>query len=146
VTLASTGGAVAQALPDPIERLVSATNDHDVAAVVACFRDDYVNETPAHPMRGFKGREQVRRNWEQIFAGVPDLRADLLAFAVHEHSVWTEWELRGTRRDGTQHRMAGVIVFGLDGDAIASARFFLEPVEVASGTVDDAVRAEVVRR
>lgn len=133
-------------LPRPIERLVRATNEHDVDALVACFRDDYVNETPAHPKRGFKGRDQVRRNWEQIFAAVPDLVADVLAFATNENMVWSEWTMRGTRRDGTQHLMAGVVVFGLNGDDIVSARFYLEPVELASGTVDDAVRAQVVRR
>jgi hypothetical protein len=32
--------------------------------------------------------------------------------------------------------MRGVIVFGVGGDRIASARFFLEPVEETSGDVD----------
>ncbi len=136
---------MSERLPGPIERLLGATNDHDIDAVVACFKDDYVNETPAHPGRGFRGSDQVRRNWDQIFAGVPDLRAEVGAFALNENLVWSEWELRGTRPDGSQHLMAGVIVFALDGDSISSARFYLEPVELTSGTVDDAVRAQVVR-
>ena len=52
-----------------VDRLVRATNAHDVDAVAACFAEDYENETPVHPARGFRGREQVRKNWEQIFAG-----------------------------------------------------------------------------
>ena len=56
-----------------VDRLLQATNDHDLEALVACFADDYENETPVHPARGFRGREQVRRNWEQIFAHVPDV-------------------------------------------------------------------------
>ena len=61
-----------------VERLVRATNDHDVDALAACFAEDYENETPVHPARGFRGREQVRRNWEQIFAFVPDVRAEVV--------------------------------------------------------------------
>jgi integrase len=60
------------------EGLLLAMNAHNLDATVACFADDYVNEWPAHPQRGFRGSEQVRRNWSRILAGVPDLRAWLL--------------------------------------------------------------------
>jgi hypothetical protein len=125
--------------------LVRATNDHDLDALVACFAADYQNETPAHPARGFVGRGQVRRNWEQIFAFVPDLRAEVVASAFDGSTAWTEWQMHGVRRDGSGHRMAGVVVFEVvDGEA-RKARFFLEPVDEAIGTVDDAVRDQVVR-
>jgi ketosteroid isomerase-like protein len=127
-----------------IDRLVRATNDHDLDALVGCFAEDYVNETPAHPTRGFRGRDQVRRNWEQIFAFVPDLRAEVRR-VVDGDSAWTEWEMTGTRRDGTAHRMRGVIIFGVHDGAVDKARFYLEPVEEVAGTVDDAVRDQVVR-
>jgi len=42
----------------------------------------------------------VRRNWSQIFAGVPDLRARLPRMTVDGDTVWTEWDIAGTRRDG----------------------------------------------
>lgn len=129
-----------------IDRLVQATNQHDLEALVACFSDDYENETPAHPARGFRGPAQVRRNWEQIFAFVPDIRAEVIRSAVDGDTVWTEWAMRGTRRDGTAHRVAGVIVFGVTGGAIGSARFYLEPVDESKATVDDAVREHVVRQ
>jgi len=51
-----------------VNRLLAATNAHDVDALVGCFAPDYVNETPAHPLRGFHGHEQVRSNWTAIFA------------------------------------------------------------------------------
>jgi hypothetical protein len=35
--------------------------------------------------------------------------------------------------------MVGVIIFGIRGDQIVSARFYLEPVESASGDVNAAV-------
>jgi ketosteroid isomerase-like protein len=56
-----------------VHELLAAINAHDLEAMVALFAEDYVNEWPAHPQRGFRGNEQVRRNWGQIFAGVPDL-------------------------------------------------------------------------
>jgi ketosteroid isomerase-like protein len=128
-----------------LDRLARATNDHDLDALVACFADDYENEVPAHPARGFRGRDQVRRNWEQIFAFVPDLRADVRTAVFDGSMAWTEWDMRGTRRDDSAHHMAGVIVFEVVDGVGRSARFFLEPVEETTGTVDDAVRSQVVR-
>jgi len=107
-----------------------------------CFTPDYRNEAPAHPSRAFQGSERVRSNWRQIFGFVPDIQSRVLNHAVNGSEVWSEWEMSGTRVDGTQHLMRGVIVFGLQGSRAVSARFYLEPVEQASTTVDDAVRAQ----
>lgn len=126
-----------------LHRIQRATNAHDLEALVDCFATDYRNETPAHPARGFRGREQVRTNWSQIFAGVPDLRADVLAAAVDGQTVWSEWEMSGTRRDGAEHLMRGVIVFDVDDGRATSARFYLEPVDRSTTDVNAAVRAAV---
>ncbi len=123
-----------------VDRLVQAMNDHDLEALVACFDEGYINETPAHPQRGFQGNEQVRRNWTQILAAVPELRARVLRTAVDGDRVWTEWDMSGTRRDGAPFQMAGVAIFEVGKDKVASARFYLEPVEHTSGDVDAAVR------
>ena len=64
---------------DVVERIVEATNAHDLDVLVECFAPGYVNQTPVHPSRGFVGREQVRRNWAQLFAAMPDLGCDVLA-------------------------------------------------------------------
>ena len=126
-----------------VDRLVEATNAHDLDALVDCFAADYVNETPAHPSRGFQGREQVRRNWTQIFAGVGDLRAEVVRRAVDDDMAWVEWHMHGTRRDGTPHAMRGVTVFRvLDGRAVW-ASFYLEPVDLQGGSADDAARRAV---
>jgi len=122
--------------PSVLERLLGAVNDHDLDALVACFADDYANETPAHPQRGFRGKEQVRRNWARIFAGVADLRADVPRYTLDRDELWTEWDMSGTRRDGAPFRMRGVVIFSIDGRTIESARFYLEPVEDTSGDVD----------
>jgi len=133
-----TGSAVS-----PLARLERATNAHDVNEVVACFAADYRNETPAHPERGFTGRDQVRRNWEQIFAAIPNLTARVLRSAVNGDEVWSEWEHRGTRPDGSAHLMRGVIIFGLANESLSWARFYLEPVQEGGGDADAAVRRQV---
>jgi ketosteroid isomerase-like protein len=120
-----------------LRRLAAATSAHDLDALVDCFADDYANETPAHPARGFTGRAQVRSNWEQIFGAVPDLRATVLR-SVEDGS--SEWELAGTRRDGAPHLMRGVVVFVVRGERFGSARFYLEPV------VDDGLDATAAAR
>ena len=119
-----------------VERLCEATNAHDLDGIVRCFAEDYRNETPVHPARGFVGREQVRRNWAQILAGVPDLHSKLIREAVDGNVAWAEWEWTGTRRDGAPHLMRGTTILGVDGERIAWARFYMEPV------VDDGIRIE----
>jgi ketosteroid isomerase-like protein len=128
-----------------VDRLVAATNAHDLDALVACFGDDYVNDTPAHPGRGFEGNDQVRRNWEQIFSWVPDIHVAVLATATDGDDIWSEWEMRGTRKDGSAHLMRGVIIFTVRGNLARRGRFYLEPVEDATGDINDAVRRQVVR-
>jgi ketosteroid isomerase-like protein len=123
-----------------VERLAEATNAHDLDAIVACFAGDYRNETPAHPERGFTGRDQVRRNWQQILSAIPDVAVGVTRTAVEGDTVWSEWEHRGTRPDGSPHLMRGVIIFGVGNDEITWARFYLEPVHDGACTVDDAVR------
>jgi ketosteroid isomerase-like protein len=126
-----------------VERLRGATNAHDLDALVACFAPAYRNETPVHPERGFTGRDQVRKNWEQIFSVIPDLTTEVLRCAVDGDTVWSEWEHHGTRPDGSQHVMRGVVIFGLEDDLVAWARFYLEPVQEGAGGVNEFVRRQV---
>jgi len=112
---------------------------------VKCFAEDYVNQTPAHPARSFTGVEQVRRNWTQIFAAVPDHTATLVASTQDGEMVWTEWDMSGTRVNGTRHRMRGVIVFTVRGDVASAARFYLEPVDDEDVDADAAVRQIVTQ-
>ena len=119
-----------------VERLCRATNARDLDALVACFADDYRNETPAHPQRGFTGREQVHKNWQQIFSVIGDLHAEVLRLAVDGETVWSEWEHRGTRPDGSPHVMRGVVIFGVTDGVANWARFYLEPVQQGGDDVD----------
>jgi len=135
-------GATTQGPGAMVERLRRATNEHDLEALTSCFAVEYRNETPLHPSRGFQGRAQVRRNWEQIFAAVPDIAVEV-TWIANESTAWSEWEMRGTRRDGSPHLMRGVVIFGVDGDEAIWARFYLEPVQDGGENADEAVRRAV---
>ncbi len=123
-----------------IERLVAATNAHDLDRIVDCFGVDYEAEVPAHPSRSFVGREQVRRNWGQILSSVPDIRVCVLRSVSDNGSVWTEWEMTGRRAAGGRFWMRGVILFQVEGEEITRARLYLEPVDDDNGDMDDAVQ------
>lgn len=136
--------------PDVVDRLMAATNAHDLEALVACFAEDYVLTNPAHPVRGFRGREQVRRNWATIFGGVPDVVATVLArvdaaspLDPSARTTWLEMAMTGTRRDGAAHEMVGVMVFEVRDDRIVGGRFFLERVDHSPVDADTAVRSAV---
>ncbi len=116
--------------PEPIRRLRDAINSHKLDTVVGCFAPDYRNETPAHPARSFTGSEQVRRNWTQILAGIPDLRAEIVRSAGRDDDLWAEWSWSGTRADGAPFAMRGVTILGVDASgAIAWTQFYMEPVD-----------------
>jgi ketosteroid isomerase-like protein len=129
-----------------IAALARATNAHDIDAFVALFAEDYDSQQPAHPDRAFRGRDQVRANWSDVFAGVPDFRADLVATAVEGDCVWSEWRWRGAHADGTRLDMAGVIIFGVRARRIGWARLYVEPVEQAGEGIEAAVRGMSGRR
>ncbi len=127
--------------PPVVERLVQAINDHDLDVMTDCFAPDFVNETPAHPDRNFRGRDQVRSNWSQIFRAIPNVQIVPVRSTVDpEGSVWVEWDFTGTRLDGAPHRMRGVSIFGVEQDRFAWVRFYVEPVQTDGIGVNDAVR------
>src|SRR5215470_3927838 len=99
------------------ERLAAALNAHDLDAFVACFAPDYDSAQPAHPDRAFTGSEQVRKNWSEVFAGVPDFRAELIRATTDGDTEWAEWEWAGTGL-----HMVGVTVIGVRDNRVARMR------------------------
>ena len=130
--------------PEPgaalLDRLVTAASRRDLDALAGCFAPGYRNETPAHPAQGFTGRDQVRRNWEQIFAVMPDMTATVLRSACDGDVVWSEWHMAGTRPDGAALQMAGVVIFGVRDGLFSWARWYLEPVQAGGPDVNQALR------
>ena len=95
---------------EALKRLHTAMNQHDLEAFLACFDPHYRSEQPAHPLRGFGGREQVEKNWSAMFEGIPDSHAELLANATEGDTLWAEWHWTGTRANEVpldKRRMTG---------------------------------------
>jgi ketosteroid isomerase-like protein len=123
-----------------LTRLHRAMNDHDLEALLACFDSDYRSEQPAHPNRGFGGREQVEKNWSAMFEGIPDFRAELITSAADGESAWAEWRWLGHRNDGTSLDLRGMTRFGVKNGRIVSGRLYMEEVEEAGEDIDAAMR------
>jgi ketosteroid isomerase-like protein len=102
------GAHVHASSKEVVERLHQAMNQHDLAGFLACFGPDYRSEQPAHPNRGFDGREQVEKNWAALFSGIPDFHAELVATAADADTVWAEWRWSGTRTSEPPLDMSGV--------------------------------------
>jgi limonene-1,2-epoxide hydrolase len=116
-----------------LARLQDALNRHELNDFVDCFADDYDSEQPAHPDRHFRGREQVRRNWAAMFAGLPDFHAELIRSAIEGDTVWTEWRWTGTRVGAAPLDVRGVMIFEVREGVLAWARLYLEDREVGRG-------------
>ena len=128
-------------MAEMMDRLWSAMNAHDLDAFVACFSPDYDSQQPAHPGRSFRGSDQVRKNWESVFAGIPDFSAELVLSVVTAEGVEVgEWRWRGTHTDGAPFWMQGVIVTGIQHGLIAWARLYMEPIEQGGATIDEMVQ------
>ena len=123
-----------------LDRLRDAMNAHDAAGVAALIAGDYRSSQPAHPGRGFGGREQVVENWSAVFDGVPDFTADLVASAVVEGTEWGEWRWHGHHADGSAFAMRGVTVFVLRDGLVSEGRLYMEPVEDEGGDIEAAVQ------
>ena len=123
-----------------LARLVEATNDHDLEAMLECFKPDYRSEQPAHPARAFQGIDQVRKNWASLMESVPDINWDVLRTATDETTAWMEARLTGTRPDGTKLDEIGVVILGISGGHIGWGRLYLSEVEAKGADIDETVR------
>jgi limonene-1,2-epoxide hydrolase len=122
------------------ERLVRATNDHDLEALLACFAPDYQSDQPAHPARAFQGVDQVRKNWSAMFEAVPDVHWEILGFAETADTAWLELRLQGTHSDGSKLHEIGIVIFGVRDDRIEWARLYLEDVDENGWDIDAELR------
>lgn len=114
-------------------RWVQALTAHDLEAAVACFAPDYHDEAPARRGEFIQGNQKVRENFASLFREIPDLRADLLGSVADGDTVWMEWRMHGTRRDGTRLEFAGVNLFGVRDEQFVWGRVYTELVRDAGG-------------
>ena len=122
------------------ERLIRAQNAHDLEAMLACFDPDYRSEQPIHPARGFRGVDQVRKNWTALLGAIRDFRSDVLRTAVDDDTVWAEMNWSGTRSDGSPFDQMVVGIFGIRDGRIAWGRLYAGDVEREGEDIDTAVQ------
>jgi ketosteroid isomerase-like protein len=78
-----------------------------------------------------------------MIANVPDLRAELVGTAVDGDTVWGEWRIYGTRRDGELLDLRGVVISKVEDGRVSSSRRYLAPIDPGLQTVDDFFRGLV---
>jgi hypothetical protein len=117
-----------------LARLVEATNDHDLEAMLECLKPDYRSEQPAHPARAFQGVEQVR-----LMESVPDIHWDVIRTATDETTAWMEARLTGTKADGTKLDEIGVLILGISGGHIGWGRLYLSEIDTEGAGIDETV-------
>ena len=120
-----------------VEHIRAALDAHDLETFVSFFRDDYVGERPRHPGAKISTRADVRRNWEEVIADVPDLRVEVPAAVEQGDTIWSEWRAYGTARSGAMLELRGVIIFGVQDGQVAWSRMYLEPVEQEGLTLSE---------
>jgi ketosteroid isomerase-like protein len=126
---------------ETIARLRDAVNAHDVDAMAELIAPEYRSEQPAHPNRGFGGKNQVHKNWSTLFAGVPDLRIDVRAHLDDGTTSFSEWEFLGHHADGADFNERGVVIFGLRDDGLITwGRLYMEIVEQGGADIDETMR------
>ena len=124
-------------MTEVIDRLAAAMNAHDLDAATALIHKHYHSVQPAHPGRAFVGRDQLRANWQAMFAGIPDFHAELARSVQDGDTTWSEWT--GTRSDGQALELRGVTLFEIIDAQIVSGRLYLEDVERQAVGIDETV-------
>ena len=79
-------------------------------------------------------------NWSTLFDGIPDFTAELLASSVDGDTEWSEWDWRGTYRDGSRFSMRGVIIATVRDGLVAAARLYMGPTECGGSDIDTTVQ------
>ena len=97
-----------------LESFCEAFNRRDLDAVMAHMTDDCVFDTSAGPEREgrrYRGQDEVRRGFAEVFATFPDGRWQEGRHLVAGDRGLSEWVFRGTKIDGTRVVVNGMDVF-----------------------------------
>jgi ketosteroid isomerase-like protein len=117
---------------DVLERLLDGYNRHDVDAIMACFADDCVFESPRGPEpwgRRYVGKENVARAVATRFEGLPDVHYGEDAHFVTGHRGASEWTLTGTTVEGERVEVRGCDLWTFEGNEIVRKDSFWKIVE-----------------
>jgi ketosteroid isomerase-like protein len=133
-------------MTDIIDRMLQALNDHDLEGAAGLIHENYRSEQPLHPQMAFVGRARMRANWEAMFAGIPDFKAELCRSVTDGDWTWSEWHWTGTSIEGKPLDSRGVTLFQIRDDQIVAGRLYMEDVDREGLDIDQVVLARSGQR
>lgn len=105
-----------------LQSFADAFNAHDVSAIMSHMTDDCVFEASAGPdVNGqiFRGQQEVRKAFEEVFATFPDAQWRSPKHFVSGNRGFSEWIFTGTKTDGTKIEVTGCDLFTFNDGKIA---------------------------
>jgi ketosteroid isomerase-like protein len=97
-----------------LDAFAEAWNRHDTEAILSMMTEDTVFETSRGPgAKGtvYRGRDEVRRGIDEVFALFPDARWNSPKHFIAGDRGVTEWVFTGTGSDGILLEVQGCDVF-----------------------------------
>ena len=110
-----------------LQAFTDAWNAHDLDALMSFMSDDCVFQTAGGPEpcgTRFRGREAVRRAFEQAWLVFPDAQWQGGRHFVHGERGVSEWTFTGTKSDGTRVEADGCDLFTFRDGRIAVKNAF----------------------
>ncbi|MEA2377181.1 MAG: hypothetical protein QOI45_833 [Thermoleophilaceae bacterium] len=115
-----------------LQTFLDAFNAHDVDAIMSCFTEDCVFDTPRGPAPGghrMVGKQQVRKGIQARFDGIPDIQyGDDRHWTCGDRGV-SEWTIRGTQITGESIEVRGCDLFELTDGKISRKDSFWKIVD-----------------
>ncbi|MBK8506075.1 MAG: nuclear transport factor 2 family protein [Saprospiraceae bacterium] len=103
-----------QITEDFLQSFANAFNPHDTKAIMSHMTDDCVFEASAGPDvdgEKFKGQQQVKKAFEDVFATFPDAQWGDPKHFISGERGFTEWTFTGTKLNGTEVEITGCDLF-----------------------------------
>ncbi len=110
-----------------LQSFADAFNAHDIKAIMLHMTDDCIFEASSGPEVGgkkYKGQEQVRKAFEDVFSMFPDAHwGNPTHFILGDRGV-SEWVFTGTASDGSRVEVKGCDIFTFRDGKIAVKNSF----------------------
>lgn len=107
-----------------VDRQLTAYNNRDIDASVACYRTD---AKVVQPDRGIlaSGHEEIRERYGQLFNLDPTIRAEIPNRIVVGTMVIDEERITGFNLPGFPSEMHAAVAYRIEGDVIESAQLLV---------------------
>jgi len=120
------------AVEQKLRSYFEAIDNRDPEAIVAHWREDGVDDVV--PVGLLRGRDEMRRYYESVFAAMPDSRMTVTRLVAGEQSCAVEWRIEGTfdgapymgiEPTGGHVEIRGLDLFELeDGELVSNTGYF----------------------